>query len=60
MRASTIICVGAFYELERLFGNQITLAVERIQVCVKVIGKVAEIDFEGKRKAVAFVDATAH
>ncbi|MEQ6050191.1 hypothetical protein U2I53_14170 [Lysinibacillus capsici] len=35
------------------------MSVERIQVCVKVIGKVAERFFEGKEKAATFEDATA-
>lgn len=46
------------------FGNQIMLLGERIRVVrehqVKIVGKVIERSFEGKEKAEAFADATAH
>lgn len=46
------------------FGTQIMLLGERIQVVrehqVKIVGKVIERSFEGKEKAAAFADATAH
>lgn len=46
------------------FGNQIMLLGDRIQVVrekqVKIVGKVIERSFEGKEKAAAFADATAH
>ncbi|MDM5246332.1 hypothetical protein [Lysinibacillus sp. G4S2] len=46
------------------FGNQIMLLGECIQVVrehqVKIIGKVIERSFEGKEKAAAFADSTAH